>query len=192
MGVFLFIFFFFFLILTWEKHWSVASCTHQHRVLTPTRRHMVWLGIEPMTFQFMEWCSNQLSHTGHGHFHFMCSPMWHFSKTSGVPHIKERLFFKKSEKIGDLGTHGWANKSKSALYCICQSFIMSIYLFVKPKLGVDLCFVTFCDVTEFKSESISERCFITCIWFLRVAGYQGGLHPWIMLGTHKSKVDLGG
>ena len=26
--------------------------------------YVSWLGIEPMTFQFIGWCSNQLSHTG--------------------------------------------------------------------------------------------------------------------------------
>lgn len=51
--------------------------------------------------------------------------------------------------------------------------MMSIYLFVKPKLGADLCFVTFCDVTEFKFEVILERGFITCILFLRVVVIKG-------------------
>ena len=52
-----------------ERHQSVASHTCPDRGLNPQPRYMPWPGIEPTTFQFMGWCTNQLSRPhwpGHG------------------------------------------------------------------------------------------------------------------------------
>lgn len=40
---------------------------------------------------------------------------------------------------------------------------MPTYLLVKSKLGVDLCFVAFCDITELKFEAVSGRSFSACL-----------------------------
>ena len=47
-----------------EKHRSVASHTRPDWGSNPQPRHVPWSGIEPVTFQFTGWCSNDLSHTG--------------------------------------------------------------------------------------------------------------------------------
>ena len=49
-----------------EKHQSATSRTDPDQGLNPQPRHTAWLGIEPLTLQFMGQCSNQLSHTSQG------------------------------------------------------------------------------------------------------------------------------
>lgn len=49
------------------------------------------------------------------------------------------------------------NKNKGSYVLSGDLAWMSIYPLIKPKLGVDLCFVTFCDVTEFKFEVLERK-----------------------------------
>lgn len=49
------------------------------------------------------------------------------------------------------------NKNKGSYVLSGSLAWMSIYLFIKPKLGVNLCFVTFYDVTEFKFEVLERK-----------------------------------
>ena len=49
-----------------ERHWSIASHTHDDQGLNSQLRHVPWLGIEPLTFWFMRWYHKQLSHTIQG------------------------------------------------------------------------------------------------------------------------------
>ena len=44
-----------------EKHRSVASLTLADLETNPQPRWVSWMGIEPATFSWMGWCSNQLT-----------------------------------------------------------------------------------------------------------------------------------
>ena len=54
-----------------EKYRSLASRIHPRWGPSPQPRHVSWLGIEPVTFQFTGWHCNQLSHTSQGSSSFL-------------------------------------------------------------------------------------------------------------------------
>ena len=56
-----------------EKHCLVASCTHHIQGPNLQPRHVLWLGIELVTFCFCRMMPNQLNHTGQGSLRFSAS-----------------------------------------------------------------------------------------------------------------------
>ena len=57
-----------------EKHRSISSPTHPNWGLNLEPRHVPWQGMEPMTFRFTGWLSNQVRHPVRVTFTFKWQP----------------------------------------------------------------------------------------------------------------------
>ena len=112
------------------KYPSVDFCTHPKWGQNLQPRHVPWWGSEPMTFWFMEWCSNQLSHTVQSKVtQFFESRPWGHDLNAGLQIQSKKVHNSVVQPLGDLRIYGrwWAfymilySYSGSLIQCVINN-----------------------------------------------------------------------
>ena len=113
-----------------EKHRTAASCACPNRGPNPQPRPVPRLGIKHTTFWYMEWCSNQLSHTGQSHLSKICLRL-HFHRRHLRLHFHRRGQWQKEnflKNTGLFGAHRNPSHSASTLSAIYSPRAHSAFL----------------------------------------------------------------